>query len=223
MFELDPQSAWPYHLRGRAYLDLKEYQQAIEDFNHALELDSKYSWAYDGKGLAYLLLKDAKRAESSYRACWEQDLNVTSTQLDTRWIGLHCQLGWMAEWSGMCQRRPDPKMAERLETVAATAPENYTAYVCRGVARWLRGQNEESLFELEQAIAIHTEAEDAYFWKGIVCTSLGQNEEAIAAIEKALELEMPPVLLAPLRWFEQDRPEFYQKYVVPLMARYDLV
>jgi hypothetical protein len=24
-----------------------------------------------------------------------------------------------------------------------------------------------------------------------------------------------------LRWFEQDRPEFYKQYVVPLLARYD--
>ncbi len=45
----------------------------------------------------------------------------------------------------------------------------------------------------------------------------------MSAIEKSLELELPPILLTPLRWFEHDRPEFYQKYVVPLMARYDLV
>jgi hypothetical protein len=53
--------------------------------------------------------------------------------------------------------------------------------------------------------------------------TFGQDEEAIAAIEKAMDLELPPILLTPLRWFEQDRLDFYQKYVVPLMARYDLV
>ncbi len=26
----------------------------------------------------------------------------------------------------------------------------------------------------------------------------------------------------PLLWFEQDRPDFYQKYIVPLIVRYDL-
>jgi hypothetical protein len=52
---------------------------------------------------------------------------------------------------------------------------------------------------------------------------LGHDEEAIAAIERSLELELPPILLTPLRWFEQDKPDFYQKYVVPLMARYDLL
>ena len=63
---------------------------------------------------------------------------------------------------------------------------------------------------------------DAYFWKGMACASIGQDEEAIAAIERSLTLDMPPILLTPLRWFEQDKPDFYQKYVVPLMARYEL-
>jgi hypothetical protein len=34
-------------------------------------------------------------------------------------------------------------------------------------------------------------------------------------------LELPPLLLAPLRWFEQEKPEFYEKYVVPLLAKYE--
>ena len=41
---------------------------------------------------------------------------------------------------------------------------------------------------------------------------LGKDIEAIAAIEKSLELVLPPILLTPLRWFEQDRPDFYQQY-----------
>jgi len=52
----------------------------------------------------------------------------------------------------------------------------------------------------------------------MICAFLGQDEEAIAAIETALDLELPPMLLAPLRWFEQEKPDFYGKYVVPLLA-----
>jgi tetratricopeptide (TPR) repeat protein len=220
ILKLNPQSAWAYHIRGRTYMSLKKYQQAIEDFNRTLELDPKYSWAYDGRGLAYLLLKDTKGAKSNYVAGWEQDLDVTSSQLDHRWAGINC--GWMAEWSGMCQRRPDPKMAERLEMIAETVPKHYIAYVCRGIAKWLRRYNEESLSELEQAITIGQKEWDAYFWKGMVCASLGRDEEAIAAIEQSLEVELPPALLAPLRWFKQDRSEFYEKHATPILARYNL-
>ena len=45
----------------------------------------------------------------------------------------------------------------------------------------------------------------------------------MGAIEKALEKGLPPVLLTPLKWFAQDRPDFYRKYVVPLMALYYLL
>ena len=61
------------------------------------------------------------------------------------------------------------------------------------------------------------------FWKGMSCASMGRDEEAIAAIERSLALDMPPILVSPLLWFEHDKPDFFQKYVVPLMVRYDLV
>lgn len=54
----------------------------------------------------------------------------------------------------------------------------------------------------------------------MISAYLEQDEEAISAIEKALDLELPPMLLAPLHWFEQERPEFYGKYIIPLLAKY---
>ena len=123
----------------------------------------------------------------------------------------------------MCYEIPDLEVIERLEIIATTDPENPVAFVCRGVVRWLRRDFEEALQELEQAIQIAPEEWDAYFWKGIAYASLQRDEEATTTIEKALELGLPPILLTPLRWFEHDRPDFYQQYVVPLMAHYDLV
>ena len=88
---------------------------------------------------------------------------------------------------------------------------------------WLRRGFEEALHELEQAIQMALEEWDPYFWKGMTFASMGHDEDAITAIERSLELGLPSILLTPLRWFERDRPDFYQKYVVPLMTRYDLV
>jgi tetratricopeptide (TPR) repeat protein len=129
---------------------------------------------------------------------------------------------WMAIWSGMCYEIPDVEVIERLEILATTDPEAYAAFVCRGVAKWLRRNFDEALQELEQAIQLEPENWDPYFWKGMAYASLGREDEAIAAVERSLELELPPILLTPLRWFEQDKSDFSQKYVVPLMARYDL-
>ncbi len=150
----------------------------------------------------------------------------------------------MTEWSGMCQQRHDTATPERLEAIAAIDPQHLTAHVCRGVAWWLRGRLEEAMAELEEAMAELEQAAlfdpepwdplssseqwdrffepwDPFFWIGIIYASLRRDEKAIAAIEKSLELELPSVLLAPLRWLELERPDFYEKFVVPLFARYE--
>jgi tetratricopeptide (TPR) repeat protein len=48
--------------RGRALVNSKEYPQAIDSFNRAIEIDSKYAPAYHGRGLAYLNQGDRDRA-----------------------------------------------------------------------------------------------------------------------------------------------------------------
>ena len=128
----------------------------------------------------------------------------------------------MVEWAGMDQKRPDAGMIERLEAIAALDQQDCWALICRGVALWLSRHYEEALILLDQAIELQPKISDPYFWKGMVYASLKQDASAMAVIEQSLELELPPILLAPLKWFEQDRPDFYQKYVVPLLARYDL-
>ncbi len=210
--ELDPNEAWAYAQRGITYSILKQYEPALADFNRTIELDPKYSRIYGRRAFCYLMRKDIKQARYNYARSWEQDSTL-----------IH--FGWMAQWTAMCQESPDHSVAERLEMIAATSPEAYATYVCRGVAMWLRKHYEDALAQLEQAIKVGPSewSWDSHFWKGITYASFGQVEEAIAAIERSLELELPPILLTPLRWFEQDRPDFYQKYVVPLMARYDLV
>ena len=208
--ELDPNFAWAYCGRGWTYSDLREYQQAIVDFDHALELDSNYAFAYYGRGHTYLWLKNIKQAQSDFTRSWKLDPSFVEN-------------GWMAQWTAMSEDKPDPGVVAQVEAIPAIDPQLYIAYVCRGTAQYLRKRFEEALAELEQAILLKPERWNAYFWKGMTCASLEWDKEAIETIEKALELDLPPILLTPLHWFEQDRPEFYELYVVPLLVHYDLV
>jgi tetratricopeptide (TPR) repeat protein len=209
--ELNPNEAWAYAQRGITYSILKQYEAALADFNRTIELNPKYARIYGRRGFIYLVLNDITQAQSNYARSWEQDSTL-----------IH--FGWMAEWTSMCQSTPDLRMAERLEIIASSDPEAHASFVCRSVAMWLRQYYNEALVLLEQAIQVGPDdwGWDSSFWKGMTYASLGRDEEAIAAVERSLELELPPILLTPLCWFEQDRPDFYQKYVVPLMARYDL-
>jgi len=117
----------------------------------------------------------------------------------------------------MCQGARDPEDIERLEAIAAVHPQRYTAYVCRGVVLWIKGLYGESVAELEQAIPLDPGAGSAYFWEAMALALLEQDEMALTLIRKVLELELPPVLLSPLQWLEESRPDFYQDHVMPLL------
>ncbi|HEY6284926.1 MAG TPA: tetratricopeptide repeat protein, partial [Ktedonobacteraceae bacterium] len=241
--ELDSNYARAYASRGDAYRNIREYEQSIEDYNRALELRSNYAWAYVGRGQTHSLRKEYGQALKDLNHATEIAPNYTwayfvrgythprlkdivharidfiqSLELNPK----NVERRWMVEWTGMCLERPENEIIERLEAIASVDPENGWALVCRGVALWLRKHFEDALTLLDQAILLKPGASDPYFWKGMAYAFLGREEKAIAAVEGSLELELPPILLTSLRWFEQDRPDFYQKYVVPLMARYDL-
>ncbi len=243
--ELDSRYTWAYEQRGRVYRKLGNYRRALEDFDRDVELDSNYVWAYVHRGITYRMLKDYQQALADFDRALELKPHYSSIfaqrgltslwmrntrqavidythgwEIDFKYLQNHN--GWMAIWSGMCYEIPDIAVIERLELIATTDLENPVAFVCRGVAIWLRRNFDEALQELEQAIQMAPENWDPYFWKGMAYASLAQDSAAIAAIEQSLDLELPPILLTPLKWFERDRPDFYQKYVVPLMARYDL-
>ncbi len=52
--------------------------------------------------------------------------------------------------------------------------------------------------------------------------ALDLEAEARMAIEQALALEMPPILLKPLSWFERERPELYEQFIKPLLDSYEV-
>jgi tetratricopeptide (TPR) repeat protein len=123
----------------------------------------------------------------------------------------------------MCLERPDSRVPERLKAMAAIDSLDATAHICQGVAFYLSGHFEEAMRAVEQAASLDPQWGDPYFWKGMVSASLGQEEEAMAAIARALELRLPPVLLTPLCWLDKDRQDFYEKYVEPLLTRYNVL
>ena len=43
------------------------------------------------------------------------------------------------------------------------------------------------------------------------------------ALEQALAFEMPPILLKPLCWFEQEKPKLYEQLVQPLLNAYEVL
>nr|MDQ2887037.1 hypothetical protein [Chloroflexota bacterium] len=193
--------------RGIQYIALDELELAMRDFNAAIELNKDFSCAYSYRGEVHLRLYDLEQARDDCAGSWQLDAT-------------HLEHGWMTQWIAMCIDEPAIDMAQRLEAIAAREPENYTAYLCRGTAYWLRDDTEQALEEFRYAISLIRDRWDAYFWKAMACISLRRDNEARLALEQALDAHMPPALLAPLRLHTQDRPDFYVEYALPLLARY---
>jgi tetratricopeptide (TPR) repeat protein len=213
---LDPNDAWTYSHRGLTYLALGQYDHALEDLNRAIELNPAYWQNYGRRASVYLYLKDLESAAADYaRDCAASTFNIRSC--------------WMKEWIALREKRGDAETAERLEAIASTVLQRrldprrstvpYFVAVCRGVALWLRGQSDPALAKMAEARALDLQMWDAPFWEGMIYATPGRAE-AVELWEQALALGMPSVLLAPLRWLEQDQPDFYVQYAAPLLARY---
>jgi tetratricopeptide (TPR) repeat protein len=233
---------WGYAQRGRVYRHLDMLDKALADLNRALELDPTDEWAYSHRGLVYshlhkyqLALADSNRAiglkpayanaygrrGSTYIDLGELDLAAADFARNLELVPDDTLAHWMSIWLVLCRQDPDAQTISHLEEAATTRPQSYFAYLCRGLAFWLCGQNEQARTTLEQAQNTHPKLWDAPFWLTFTWTPENPTQ-AIHFLEQALTLDISPALLAPLRWLKRDHPAFYAQHVASLLTRYNM-
>ncbi|MCA9891205.1 MAG: tetratricopeptide repeat protein, partial [Anaerolineae bacterium] len=61
--------------RDLAYYELKQYEQAIADYDKAIQLEPQYASAYYNRGLAYYMLNEYDLAIADYEAALKFDPN----------------------------------------------------------------------------------------------------------------------------------------------------
>jgi tetratricopeptide (TPR) repeat protein len=212
--------------RARIYMALKEYRKALADWDHAEEVGTltlRPGIVPFRQGCAHLWLKELPQATTFFTRGYER--------APAQNLAL-----WARERSRMCQTYPDVQTLHYLNEIARG--DRYLAFVCRGVIFFLQGNFKQAVTELQHAATLpydedwdqYTDSDhaedwhewDAPFWLGMTYLALDQEQEARMAIEQALALEMPPILLKPLCWFEKERPRVYEQFVQPLLARYEV-
>lgn len=177
----------------------------------AQSLPTEISESRESRALTHLRLHQRSQAIADYTKAHELDAMGMNTL-------------WMVIWIGMGKQRIGQGVANQLESIATINPNYYLAYICRGIVLSLRGQVKEGRQEVERAISLKPNLWDAYFWKGLLAAyyyrGRTHREETEQAIERALEMEMPPVLLTPLYWLEQDVPDVFEQFAKPLLEKY---
>jgi tetratricopeptide (TPR) repeat protein len=207
-------------------MGLKEYRKALAEWDHAEEVGTltlRPGLVPFRQGCAHLWLKELPQATTCFIRAYER---APAQNL----------VLWARERSRMCQTYPELQTLQHLNAIARG--DRYLASVCRGVVFFLQRNFKQAVTELRHAATLpydeiweqysdsdHVEdwrEWDAPFWLGMTYLALDQEPEAQMAIKQALALEMPPTLLKPLAWFEQEKPELYEQFIKPLLARYEV-
>ncbi len=199
-----------YLTQGR-YAEVESIcQRELRIWEQVVTLNPNDAGAYFHRGVIYLYLKKREEARADFaRYASFQPLGVGAE--------------WMVVCTSLSKQRPDVELASHLEAIALLDPQDYYAYLCRGVALVLRGKPQEGLIEVEHALHLCANSDDILFWKGMTCAYLCQDTLALESIEQALQAGLPPILLIPLFWLEQESPHFYRKYAEPLLKRNQLL
>lgn len=206
--KFEGRDATTYYDRANAYAALHDYSASLRDFEQTIALDTNFANAYLNSGHIYSLQQEDAKATTLYKQAY--DLKPEDIQI-----------AWTVHWATFTRTPIDEKGLQRLEEIAALDEQHYVAYLCRGIALWIRHRElTAARRELEQAQALEPEEWDPYFWQGMFFASLAQTEEAKEKIDKALKLDLPPLLLTPLYWLETEQPEFFRDYAMRHLRPY---
>jgi tetratricopeptide (TPR) repeat protein len=208
VLSLEPGNVAAYINRGLSYNRLGISHEALENYNQALALNPTRRVAaltYCNRSVVYLGLGDMPKA----RAECERGLEAEPK---------YVPVAWMLAWINMQASRPGPELVKRLERIASyvlTQPDTaedadkYYASLSRAVALGLKGKWDVARLELDRVITHDPEQWDGYFWLSMALGYLGEPG-AVEILEKGFEKHLPLILLFPLVWLRQDRPESSQ-------------
>jgi len=182
--------------RGKAYHDMGKHEEALVDFNRALELKPDDAWAIDSRGKAYWLMGKYEEALA--------DL--------THSIGLDPKYVWAIQQRGvtyLLMGQNEEAIAD-FNRVIELNPEDTWAIEERAKAYQEMGKYEEALADFTRAIELRPYATSPIIDRARAYQEMWKYEEALADFTRAIELE--PNKTGPIT----NRAEAYQE-----MGKYD--
>lgn len=173
-----PGKARPYNNRGYAWFNLGQYQEALDDFDKALQLDSDFEDAYANRGALLLMAGKMDQAES--------DLKM-SIKLNPDNADAYINLGNL--YVKMKQFNQAEKSFEKAESIS---PYNSEIYNNRGIMHAVLGSYEKAMKNFNHALKIDAGNSKVYFNRGFLYLSReGERESvnrALNDLKKAVEI-----------------------------------
>ena len=167
-----------YGKRGFKYLKLKEYQQALRDFDRMIELTPDHPMAYFGRGVVYLRMENFREAIKEFDQT--TNLKLSKNQLlITHNLKSVCLAAIEEYWQAI----------NAISHVIKLVPENVESYNTRAKLYTKLKEYHQAIADINRAIDINSEGAILYSNRSLVYKHLRDYEHAIADLDTAIKLK----------------------------------
>lgn len=202
-------NALSYLKRGVAYYYLKRFDEAIQDFNMALDLDDKLVIVYNLRAETYRNLNNLQKAIEDYDKILELDDKVVDVyhnrgvayydlnefdkaienfdsvlRIDNTYFRAYYMRG-----NTYIKLNNFEKAVENYNKVLAFDDKVADAYHNRGVAYYNLDRFDKAIEDFDQVLELGDKSSEAYFNRGSAYSNLGKLDEALEDLNAALEYD----------------------------------
>jgi tetratricopeptide (TPR) repeat protein len=173
--EIYPERAFPaYHNRGLLYQAMGRYDQAIADYNKAIEINPRYINSYRNRGLIYRARGQYDRAIADYSKAIE---------IDPGFHKAYNNRGNIYTIKGEYDRA----IADYTKAIEIN-PRFDKAYSNRGIVFTIKGEYDRAVDDYTKAVEINPNLDMAYNNRGVNYLRMSEFREAEKDIKRALTL-----------------------------------
>lgn len=170
-----------YHARGRAYIELEKFQQAVDDFGKALQLNPESAEVYNSRGLLFNALGYADEALADA----EKAMQLASSGREKN-VALNIRA------DGRRTKKDYPGAVADYEALLAARPEpGIEMNALIGIAKVLGAQqkNKEAIFYLEKLTAAYPKMSIGFTNLAFRYAEIGDYKKAIELNDKVIAIE----------------------------------
>ena len=169
-----------YVSRGNDYAKKDRYDEAISNYNKALEINPRYALAYCDRGAAYAKKGHYDEAISDF---------TKALEINPKFAGAHHNRGLTYGRKGQY----DEAISDFTKALEIN-PKFAEAHYYRGFTYFKKGQYDEAISDFNKAIDIDPKDAVAYAFRGDAYQEKARYKEAMSDYSKAIEIDSKHVL-----------------------------
>lgn len=163
-----------YNNRGTIYLNQGQLEDALRDFDTAIQINPYYLIYYSNRAQTYIRLKNYTNAL--------KDL-TTAVTLNPEYLSGYVYRAMMYDWQG----DHDKALAD-LTTTVTLKPDFVLGYYNRGLVELSTGHYDKAIADFSKALSLDPNSPESYFYRGKAYLMSGSTEQAEQDFELACKM-----------------------------------